>query len=123
MLTHSTEFIVWVGRNPGWIFNYEQMKTHTENGVQLGDVWRFPVVGGKQRLKNAEGKSLHPTQKPEALVGRCLEMASNTGDWVLDPFGGTMTTAVMCLRLNRRFICVEKDREYYTRGVSRLRLG
>ena len=51
----------------------------------------------------------HPTQKPIALVERCLLASTNEGDLVLDPFLGGGTTAVVSLRLKRGFVGVEMD--------------
>ena len=51
----------------------------------------------------------HPTQKPIALVERCLLASTNEGDLVLDPFLGNGTTAVASLRLNRRCVGIELD--------------
>ncbi len=56
----------------------------------------------------------HPTQKPIALIERCLLAATNPGDFVLDPFLGGGTTAIACLRLNRHFIGIELDLEHVT---------
>jgi len=51
----------------------------------------------------------HPTQKPVALVERCLLASTREGDLVLDPFLGGGTTAVACVRLSRGFVGVELD--------------
>lgn len=63
---------------------------------------------------------IHPTQKPLPLFQWCLQNYSNENDLVLDPFSGSGTTAVACHNLNRRFICIEKDPEYYAASVKRL---
>lgn len=81
----------------------------------VSNVWNIPNLVG---LKNEKVK--HPTQKPIALFERCIYMASNEGDIVLDCFSGSGTTAVAAYNLNRKFICVERDREYYDLSVSRL---
>ena len=51
----------------------------------------------------------HPTQKPVALIERCLLAATNPGDMVLDPFLGGGTTAVACVRLKRHCVGIEAD--------------
>jgi hypothetical protein len=51
----------------------------------------------------------HPTQKPVALVERCLLASTNEGDLVLDPFLGNGTTAVASLRLKRGCVGIELD--------------
>ena len=62
----------------------------------------------------------HPTQKPVDLIAKQLNLYSKEGDLVLDCFSGSGTTAIACHRLKRRFICIEKDPEYWKASVKRL---
>lgn len=64
--------------------------------------------------------SLHPTQKPVDLFSMLVNKTTNENDLVLDCFSGSGTTAIACHRLNRRFICIEKDKDYYEASVKRL---
>lgn len=73
----------------------------------------------QQNMKNKE-KRIHPTQKPADLFGMILNDYTNENDLVLDCFSGSGTTAVACHRLKRRFICIEKDKEYWQASVKRL---
>ncbi len=57
--------------------------------------WLLPLCTGGERLKDDDGKKAHPTQKPEALLFRCLMAATNPGDVILDPFFGTGTTGAV----------------------------
>ena len=57
--------------------------------------WTIPLCTGEERLKGSDGKKLHPTQKPEALLARVLLAASRPDDLVLDPFCGTGTTGAV----------------------------
>lgn len=63
---------------------------------------------------------IHPTQKPLKLFEQILQDYSNENDLVLDCFSGSGTTAVACHNLKRRFICIERDREYFESSVKRL---
>jgi site-specific DNA-methyltransferase (adenine-specific) len=63
---------------------------------------------------------IHPTQKPLPLFQWCLGKYSKEGDLILDCFSGSGTTAVACHNLKRRFICIEKDPEYWAASVKRL---
>lgn len=81
----------------------------------VSNVWTIPNLVGRKNEK--EG---HPTQKPLKLFERCVYMGSNKEDLVLDCFSGSGTTAIACHRLNRRFICIERDREYWKASVKRL---
>lgn len=67
-----------------------------------------------------DSKRFHPTQKPVALIAKQIEEYSKEGDLILDCFSGSGTTAVACHNLKRRFICIEKDKEYYEASVKRL---
>ncbi len=71
--------------------------------------WFIPLCTGEERLKGRDGKKLHPTQKPEALLARVILAASRPDDLVLDPFCGTGTTGAVARRLGRRFIGIERE--------------
>jgi adenine-specific DNA-methyltransferase len=83
-----------------------------------GNVWEFPRV----RYRMAEYEE-HPTQKPEALLERVIRASTNPGDMVLDPFGGTFTTAAVAKRLGRKAISMERERPYIAIGLRRLGLA
>ena len=65
-----------------------------------------------------DGK-IHPTQKPLKLIEWCLLKGSKENDLVLDCFSGSGTTAVACHNLKRRFICIEKDPDYWRLSCER----
>ena len=65
----------------------------------------------------------HPTQKPEKLYAKLILASSNPGDRVFDPFSGSGTTAVVAKKLDRRFCCVELNREYCLWTAKRLLLA
>src|SRR5215203_1175946 len=103
--TNAHETMIWAAREPnkGYTFNYEALKAGNED-VQVRSDWSFPLCTGEERLKGSDGKKLHPTQKPEALLARVILSASRPGDVVLDPFFGVGTTGAVATRLGRRFI-------------------
>lgn len=72
------------------------------------------------RAKALQDGKIHPTQKPLQLMQWCLEKGSKEGNLVLDCFSGSGTTAVACHNLKRRFICVEKDFDYWKASCKRL---
>lgn len=82
-----------------------------------GNVWYFPRV--RYRMDEYED---HPSQKPEALLERIILASSNPNDLILDPFAGTFTTGAVAKRLGRRFVGIEREREYIKIGVRRLKL-
>lgn len=63
---------------------------------------------------------IHPTQKPVELFERLIKASSNEGDLVLDPFGGSGTTAIAAERTGRRWLCIEQLAEYYYPAVGRV---
>lgn len=67
-----------------------------------------------------EKDKIHPTQKPVQLFQWLLERQTKEGDIVLDCFSGSGTTAIACHNLKRRFICIEKDKDYYEASIKRL---
>jgi site-specific DNA-methyltransferase (adenine-specific) len=62
----------------------------------------------------------HPTEKPLDLIEKLIFNSSNENQIVLDPFAGSGTTAIAAENLNRRWICIEKDEEYYNKAISRI---
>ncbi len=66
------------------------------------------------------GEHHHPTQKPVALMIWCVERNSSGGDRVLDPFMGSGTTGVACIRTGRKFIGIEKDPKYFDIACRRI---
>jgi site-specific DNA-methyltransferase (adenine-specific) len=66
----------------------------------------------------------HPTQKPIKLIQWCIKYAEkylNEKSIILDCFSGSGTTAIACHNLKRRFICIEKDKDYWKASVERLK--
>ena len=113
--THSSEFIIWARREKKvpHFYNYELMKT-INGGEQMRDVWTMPAIG---RWEKGFGK--HPTQKPLPLLCRILLASTNERDWVLDPFTGSSTTGIACSLLNRRFLGIDKEREFLDLSINR----
>ncbi|MFB9864078.1 DNA-methyltransferase [Rufibacter immobilis] len=65
-------------------------------------------------------ESLHPTQKPLALIEYLIKTYSNEGDVVLDSCMGSATTAVAAIKTNRRYIGMEKDENYFNISMERI---
>jgi modification methylase len=120
--TNAHETMIWAGREPGakgYTFNYEALKAGNED-VQVRSDWTFPLCTGEERIKGRDGKKLHPTQKPEALLARVILSSSRPGDLILDPFSGTGTTGAAAKRLGRQFIGIERDPAYAAAAEARL---
>ena len=112
--TNAHETMIWAARGASakrYTFNYEALKAGNEDCQARSD-WFFPICTGAERLKDADGRKTHPTQKPEALLQADAARATNPGDLVLDPFFGSGTTGAVAKRLGRRFIGIERDATY-----------
>ena len=80
--------------------------------VPFTDVWDFPVV------QHYKGK--HPCEKPQDLLRHIINASSRDGAIVLDSFMGTGSTGIACKALNRNFIGIEKDPEYFKLAKQRI---
>lgn len=85
------------------------------NGVMKSDSIVFSGCSGLDKEQYN-----HPCPKPLTVIKHLINRLSMDGDIVLDPFSGSGTTAIACLELNRRFICIEKDRGYYEMSLKRI---
>ncbi|CUH93806.1 DNA-methyltransferase [Herbinix luporum] len=94
-------------------------KGHTWNFSKQSEMHNFieaPICMGQERLKSPK----HPTQKPLKVLKHIIKIASNENDLVLDMFMGVGSTGAAALSLNRRFIGIEIDQEYYKASLKRL---
>lgn len=114
--THSTETIIWAGKNEKTkhCFNYNEIK-QLNHGKQMKTVWTIPAPNGNEK---EFGK--HPTQKPIQLLDRIVLSCTLEGDWVFDPFSGSSTTGVSCIKLNRYFVGCEIKKEFIQLSIKRL---
>jgi site-specific DNA-methyltransferase (adenine-specific) len=130
--THSTETLLWAAKNDKskHTFNYKAMKAVT--GRQMKTVWRggeFPVNDEEMPLiwtmtaprKEEKSFGKHPTQKPVALVERCLLASTNENDFILDPFMGAGTTAIASLKTKRHFVGIELDQSHVKSAIQRVK--
>jgi modification methylase len=120
--TNAHETLIWAAREAGgkgYTFNYEVLKAGNED-VQVRSDWTLPLCTGDERLKGKDGKKLHPTQKPEALLARVILSSSKPGDVVLDPFCGSGTTGAVAKRLGRGFMGFERETTYAEAARERI---
>ncbi len=113
--THSTEFILWARKNkkiPHY-YNYELMK-QINGGTQMRDVWQMPAIG---RWEKTCGK--HPTQKPLPLLARIIQASTKENAWILDPFCGSSTTGIAANLLKRRFLGIDREKEFLEMSKKR----
>jgi modification methylase len=119
--TNAHETMIWAARSADskYTFNYEAMKAGNDD-LQMRSDWLLPICTGGERLKDADGRKVHPTQKPEALLARVLMSSTRRGDVILDPFSGSGTTAAVAKRFGRSAIGIERDRTYAAAARERI---
>ena len=127
----TTNFMVWHKTNPapkifkaGFLNSCEMIftcwnKKHTWNFISQAEMHNFlesPICMRPERLSNPK----HPAQKPVSILKKMIEIASNEGDIIFDPFMGVGSMGVAALELNRRFIGVEIDSNYFNAAKNRI---
>jgi site-specific DNA-methyltransferase (adenine-specific) len=73
-------------------------------GAPLGDVWEIGIVAPV-----AKERTGYPTQKPEALMSRLIQSCTHEGDWVLDAYAGSGTTAAVARKLGRAVLSIDES--------------
>jgi len=118
--TNAHETLIWAAKSKKskYTFNYQSLKCLNDD-LQMRSDWTLPICSGKERLKK-NGKKIHSTQKPESLLHRVLLASTNKGDFVLDPFLGTGTTAVVAKKIGRNYFGIEREKKYYSVTKQRL---
>ena len=119
--TNAHETLIWCAKDEKarYTFNYRAMKALNDD-LQMRSDWVLPICSGNEREKDANGDKAHPTQKPEALLYRILLACTKPGDVVLDPFFGTGTTGAVAKRLGRKWIGIERERNYIEVALARI---
>lgn len=113
--TYSTEFIIWARKSekvPHY-YNYDLMK-HINGDKQMTDVWRLPAIASWEK---SCGK--HPTQKPLCVLSRIIMASTEPGAWILDPFAGSSTTGIAANLLERRYLGIEREKEFAEMSKAR----
>ena len=91
-----------------------------EQIISGGQTDRYPRSVYKHNVVNSQHGIEHPTQKPDGLLEMLVSTYTNEGDTVLDNIMGSGTTNLACLKLNRKSIGIEKEKQYYDVAVRRL---
>lgn len=91
--------------------------TNIGKGVRIFRHTWFGLIRDSER-----GEHYHPTQKPVLLMQWCMKRAKvATGATVLDPYMGSGTTAIACIRTGRKFIGIEQDKHHFDNACDRIR--
>ena len=120
-LPESEYFLVW--NKMQTVDNFASAELAYTNMKIPAKVFNYSIHRVMQDRKKQGGKS-HPTEKPVKLMEWCILLADKFIDKngiILDCFSGSGTTAIACHNLKRRFICIERDTDYYNASVERLK--
>jgi modification methylase len=118
---NAHETLLWAKKNEAqksYTFHYHAAKAANEDRQMRSD-WYLPICSGGER-ETRNGRTAHPTQKPEALMRRIVNLTSMPGDIVLDPFCGTGTTAAVAKELGRAYITIDSEESYVGLAEKRL---
>ena len=115
---------------PDWIMAWVRRGSTQRNGALRGfNNWEPILCYGLERLSNDviavpnfpddEAKD-HPTSKPLKLMVKVIELLTQSGDTILDPFMGSGTTGVACVETGRNFIGIEISEDYFKIAQRRI---
>ena len=116
---------IWFGADGGNAPRVKKFRSEVQVGLVPSTIWPYTEVGTTGSAK-AQLVSLFPgetpfsTPKPEQLIGRVVEIATNPGDLVLDSFAGSGTTGAVAHKMGRRWIMVELGEHCHTHIIPRL---
>ncbi|MEX2217670.1 MAG: site-specific DNA-methyltransferase [Phycisphaerales bacterium] len=116
-------------RTPLPSFSKKNWRSAFENCMYLVKEGATPVFNflSQKEMQNvyphrsSEKLTDHPTEKPLGMIRRIIEVSSNPGDLVLDPFMGSGTTALACVQAGRRFVGFDKEPAYIQMAEARLK--
>lgn len=99
-----------------YIFFLYKEKAVPINNCGTSDILKFANI----KTKDSWGNNIHNSQKPVSLMQCLIENSTKEGEIVLDPFMGSGTTAIACMRSNRHYIGCEIDPKYYKVTIDRI---
>lgn len=102
------EFAIWaIKKGAKWIFNKGDVSYRRS-------LFQTALVSGKEKVG-------HPTQKSLKLMEALISIHTNENDLILDPFMGSGSTGIASIKLNRRFLGVEKEKKYFDLVLQRFK--
>lgn len=116
---------LWFGPNGTNLPRLKKFISELEGGLTPQSIWHHTEVGNTQEAKKEivqlDSSTIFDTPKPERLLKRVLELATNPGDLVLDSFAGSGTTGAVAHKMGRRWIMVELGEHCHTHIIPRLK--
>ena len=116
---------IWFGSNGNNVPSIKRFLSEVQEGSVSKTIWYRTAVGdnqeAKKEIKAFDSENVFTTPKPERLIQRILTLATNSGDWVLDSFLGSGTTAAVAHKMGRRWIGIELGEHCHTHCLPRLK--
>jgi adenine-specific DNA-methyltransferase len=115
---------IWFGPDGKSVPSIKRFLTEVKDGITAMTLWTYQEVGhnqdAKREAKAFNENSVFATPKPERLISRVVQLASDEGDWVLDSFLGSATTAAVAHKMKRKWIGIELGEHATTHCLPRL---
>jgi adenine-specific DNA-methyltransferase len=116
---------IWFGPNGNSVPSVKKFLTEVKSGITAMTLWTYQEVGhnqdAKKEVKEFNSDNVFATPKPEKLIQRVIQLATNEGDWVLDSFLGSGTTAAVAHKMGRKWIGIELGNHANTHCLPRLK--
>ncbi|OHD19991.1 MAG: DNA methylase N-4 [Spirochaetes bacterium GWB1_59_5] len=116
---------LWFGKDGEGVPRIKRFLSEVKDGIIPQTIWTHDQVGHTQEAKKEtlalNSKEIFDTPKPERLIKRIIDIATNPGDLVLDSFAGSGTTGAVAQKMGRRWIMVELGEHCHTHIIPRLK--
>jgi adenine-specific DNA-methyltransferase len=118
---------IWFGKDGDNVPRIKRyLNENPDDGLTPETIWSADEAGTNDEAKKAligllPDAKVFDNPKPEQLLQRVVHIATNPGDWVLDSFGGSGTTAALAHKMGRRWIMVELGEHCHTHIIPRLK--
>ncbi|WP_273754186.1 site-specific DNA-methyltransferase [Bartonella sp. MM73XJBT.G] len=116
---------IWFGRDNNGVPRIKRFLSEVKNGMVSMTIWPYTEVGhnqdAKREVKAFNSDDVFTTPKPEKLIERIIQLATNPGDLVLDSFAGSGTTGAVAHKMGRKWIMIELGEHCHTHIIPRLK--
>ncbi|WP_273723220.1 site-specific DNA-methyltransferase [Bartonella sp. AU18XJBT] len=116
---------IWFGPTGSNVPSLKRFLSEVKNGMVSMTIWPYTEVGhnqdAKREVKVFNSDSVFTTPKPERLMERIIQLATNPGDLVLDSFAGSGTTGAVAHKMGRKWIMIELGEHCHTHIIPRLK--
>ncbi|WP_375673438.1 site-specific DNA-methyltransferase [Bartonella sp. TS82HLJMH] len=116
---------IWFGPTGSNVPSLKRFLSEVKNGTVSMTIWPYTEVGhnqdAKKEVKVFNSDNVFTTPKPERLMERIIQLATNPGDLILDSFAGSGTTGSVAHKMGRKWIMIELGEHCHTHIIPRLK--